>query len=893
MQKNVKNSKSPKRVPTQTSPSQKKSTTQQNKNTKNSSQNVNPSMLDKTIAFIKNSKEQTKTSAKKTSEGTTSGSIHYTQDIMGIRQIRGGMVCMTDGSVIGIQEIIPINFYQKTVFERNFISGTFQSFFRISPEKLHFKMRTEKADVEKVIRHIKESNKGELSKKVLRHADNYIEHIRNLQNKDSLCKRFYIIYEYEGVDGKKSNDINQIYRSMEETRLHIQNIFASMGHLVVVPSDVNVHVCELLYKYFNPITSTKESFEQRFARIAMDAKRYNFGLPKENQKEIYEDDFIAPKGIKRKSNYIVMDGMYHTYITIKDIGHPSRVFTGWTDLLCTGLGYDVDILAKKLSHDTTVSAIEQMNRWGRVYSNKKINNPEKYKELSKGIANKNFVTSKMRDADEDLWNVMIIITIRANSYQNMMQKKNTLVKTLQSKTIYTEDSFLVAYRNFKMTMPFLYFDKNLFQKNKRNYLTSSMASLYNMTAYELFNENGVVMGINARNNSLVAIDVFDTSMYSNANISLFGGSGSGKTFTELMLAYRMRLTGMRTFFILPVKGYEYAPAVTSLGGEVVNLYPGGKTCINIMQIRPEAEIDKDALSEDVVVEKASLLSKKISSLTVFLQLLMKTDSLSVVEVNRLNSVITEVYSRFGVTNDNDSIYRNKQRKVVKEMPLLQDLYDALQRDELLERIANILLPFIEGSCQNFNANTNINLNNRCIAFDIDEDIVGEEFLPAFLYIAFDFTYDMVKQDKLSKDVIFLDEAWKMMENDACAKQIRKLVKLIRGYAGSVVISTQDIEDFIEQKNGLGKAIVSNTEIKILLKMKEAEIKAVAEVIDLSTEDMMLMKKFKKGSGYIHANGDKVLTQFKASSLEERLFTTDVNVKQRIKMEDVTKKKTFP
>lgn len=816
--------------------------------------------------------------------------FHGTQDLLGIKQFVGGMVCMDNGSIIGIQEIIPVNYYQKTVFERNNISITFQNLFKVAPAKMHFKMRTEKADVNKVIQNILEANKEETNRNLLTELSDYIDYVRELQTNDSLCKRFYLIFEYEGEDGKRSNNINQIYRSMESTKQIIRNIFYEMGHICITPPDVNYYLGEMLYKFFNPLTSLSEPFSSRVKRVQEDAKKYNRSVSEKEKKTPREEDYVAPKGIKLKPSYIVMDGVYHTYLTLRDIGHPSLVTTGWTDLLCMGLGYDVDYLIKKLPYDPTLAAIQQFNKFSRVHANSKVNSPDKYNELAAGIRNKNFIVDHMKNADEDLWNVLIIITIRANSYQNMLLRKNNMVKMLKSKSIYVEDSFQTAYRNFKMTMPFMYIDNKLFNKNKRNYLSSTLASLYNYTAYELYDDTGIVLGSNVRNNSISAINPFNTNYYSNANILLTGAPGSGKTYTELMMARRMRMSGMRTFFILPAKGEEYYDGVNAVGGSYIPLHPGAKACLNIMQIHPEIKIDESLIDENSGTIKVSLLSKKITSIITWISLLMKNETLAVKEINRLNKLITEIYERFDITHDNDSIYRNKELGILKEMPILQDLNDALEKDEFLYRLTDVIAPFIEGSFQNFNGQSNVDLTNKCIAFDVDEEIIGKEVLPSIMYIAFDCIYDIVKQDKNSMDMCFIDEAWKILQNDFCAEQIEKMIRLIRGYGGGVIIASQNIEEFSRTRNGI--AILSCTETKIFMKMKENEINAISETVNLSTEDKFSLRKLKRGYGLIYSNGDKVLLKFKSTNREEELFTTDINVKRKIAARR-KKKKAIP
>lgn len=816
----------------------------------------------------------------------------YVQDLIGNKQFIGGMVLLEDSSIVAIQEVYPINFYQKTNLERNELYLSFYGLMKIAPSTLHLKMRTEKADVNAIINNIYNSNSKEESQRLLREMKDYLAYIKNLQDNDSLCTRYYIIWEYEGdSEGKISSDINEIYRAMEAQRYAIKSILMNeMGHICVTPKDMNYYVGELLYKHFNPYSSVKEPFANRVLRLQKDADAYNRSVPIEDRRVLTEADYVAPRGIKFKSfgRYMIIDGMYTTYICLKDIGHPSKVVAGWTNLLYDGLGYDIDVILKKQPYEISLSTIKRGNRLSRVYANKKRNDIDKSHEIQKSISNKDYIIDKMENADEDIFNCIIIVTIRASSYQNMMEMKTSLMGKLKSKSLYTEDSFLNVQRYFRMTMPFTYIEKSIFRRNRRNYLTSSAASLYNFSSYELFDSTGIVVGQNTSNGSMLSINPFNTDYFSNPHMLILGGSGSGKSYLEMMLSRRFRLTNCRTYFILPIKAHEYSRHIKSLGGEMINLYPGGSDCINIMQIRPEAKINMSVFDKDDSIEKASLLSKKITSITVFIQLLMKEHKMTSLEINKLNSVITEIYKRFGITNDNDSIYRNKAMGILKEMPILQDLYDVLVKDELLYEMSDAILPFIEGSFHNFNAQTNVNLQNRCIAFNIDEDTVGEDYLPALMYMAFDCMYDLTKQDSNSTDICIIDEAWKMMINEFCAKQINKAIKILRGFACGVIITSQEINDFL---TGYGKSIISNTKTKILLKMEPGDVKDLIknDVVDLTSKEMRKLVRAKRGHGFLCNNGDKIFINFRSSLREEWLFTTDI--KRRRELETLFKRKT--
>lgn len=792
---------------------------------------------------------------------------------------------MESGAIVSIMEIVPINYYQRDVLERNMISDAFKGIFRIAPSKIHFKIRSEKIDISKVLSNIDSCNENEKNPAVLRQIADYKKNIMGLQSSNIMCKRFYVIFEYEGdFEGNRSSDINEIYRSMYETGMGIASIFEnSLGNRVITCFNNNNLAGEMFYHLLNPKTSFYEPFSERLSRIQKDRALFNLSVPENNKRSGTDGDFVAPKGIRIENKFVLCDGVYHVFLCLKDNGYPGYVTAGWVNVLSKGEdNIDIDIISKRKNHDITVASLEQMNRLNTVRAKEKVHNREKQKEIIGSIQNVASITDYMRNRDDDLFNVMIIITIRDDSLDGAIQKQNRIRQKLHSMSLYTEKAYMTCGDYFKMTMPFTYMNNALFAKNTRNIVTSSMASLYCFTAYELFDWTGFVMGYNVENRTLVAINNFNTNFYSNPNMLFIGSSGSGKTFLEQILGYRMRMTGVRVIYILPVKGFEYEKGCKNIGGDYWRLMPGGDVCINIMQIRPEAGINRKLLGEDVAIEKTSLLTKKVTSLSVFVQLAMGEDKMTSTELALLNKVIIALYNRYGITDDNESIWADKNNGIVKPMPILQHLADAIEMEPELSRIHVALLPFVEGSCQNMNGQTNVTFDNEFIVIDVDEGNIPEELLPAFLYIATDLAYDLAKMDLTQKVAIFMDEIWKMLVNAFCAQQIKKMVLLIRGYGGCLILATQDIEEFMNGAENFGHTILNNTEIKIFLKLKEQEIKVVSREMDFNPEDKKRLKQFKRGMGMIYSNGDKVIAAFKASEREIELFTTDVNIRQEIR-----------
>ena len=94
-----------------------------------------------------------------------------------------------------------------------------------------------------------------------------------------------------------------------------------------------------------------------------------------------------------------------------------------------------------------------------------------------------------------------------------------------------------------------------------------------------------MLGINQHNRSVCIVDIFDSVKYSNANMSIMGMSGAGKTFLLQLMALRFREQGVQVFIIAPLKGHEFRPACEAINGKYIKLSPSSGDCINIMDIR--------------------------------------------------------------------------------------------------------------------------------------------------------------------------------------------------------------------------------------------------------------------------------------------------------------------
>lgn len=826
----------------------------------------------------------------------------YVQDLIQIKDIRAGIIETKDKRYVKILEVEPINFNLRSPAEQDNILNSFYSFFRVSNVKMQIKSMTFRADVQNHINNIKEDLKDEKNMKTKEVANNYMNFVQSYAKYNALTRRFFIVLEYESSSNlTRSNEFKDIYRTLMDASNRVKQYLGRCGNNVIIPDDPDKHTMEILYAFYNRNSFLNETLDERMERVIKDTmKARNRVLGVDEIPIIPKVNFIAPRGIEFKSNYTVMDGLYYSFLYIKSNGYKSTVIAGWiSKFINLGEGVDVDIFFEKQPRQSVIDKASRNMRINKVNLRNKNSSDTDFEEVGNAYMSANYIKTMMQENSEELYYMNIMITIHEKTLEGLLHVKNAIIKEIESNSYGVRECLFCQKEALESVTPLLKIDKAIYNKSKRNVLTSSASSTYMFTSFQMCDDSGVLLGINAYNNSLCIVDIFNTKLYKNANIVIIGTSGAGKTFTMSLMALRMRMKGIPCYIIAPLKGFEFKRGCLQIGGQYVKIYPGSKDCINIMEIRPPKENSEDILLDgESKNSKASLLSEKIQQINIFIRLLVP--DLTVQESQLLDEVLIRTYGSFGIINTYESVFE-EDGVTVKQMPILENLYDYMKGDEALDRISDALRKYVTGSGNTFNQQTNVDLDNKYIVFDISE-LKGQD-LPLGMFICVDYVWDKIKEDRTVKKAVFIDETWKLIgseSNKYAAEFVLQIFKIIRGYGGSAVASTQDISDFFALDGGVyGRGIINQSKTKIILNLESEELDQVKEVLKLSKTEANQILNADKGDALLISNTNKIAVSVKASQLEENIITTDrdkirkqVEEKQKKIMEEEQMKSLF-
>ena len=358
-----------------------------------------------------------------------------------------------------------------------------------------------------------------------------------------------------------------------------------------------------------------------------------------------------------------------------------------------------------------------------------------------------YIRKEMQVNNEDLYFLYIYIILYSEEIKELEYNLNKIEGIAQSKGMQTRRANFRQEECFLATLPIQENKEIIKEATRRNILTTGLLSTYPFISSSIFDKDGIFIGTNIYNNSLVFIDRYNTEKYKNANICIFGTSGAGKSFYTKLLILRYKLLGIKQYIIDPDR--EYNKICEKLNGVQIKLGPTSNTYINILDIRKESIEDGEN----------GYLATKISKLIGFFNLIF--GEMNEEEKALLEEKIIEVYKLKNITFNDKSLFdENKKFKNKKQMPILEDLFYILGQDEKTKKFKIKLIPFVKGSMKFFNNYTNIKLNNELIIADIYD--LGEENLKYGMYLFTDIFWDKIKENREEKKAIYLDEIWRLI-----------------------------------------------------------------------------------------------------------------------------------
>lgn len=571
-----------------------------------------------------------------------------------------------------------------------------------------------------------------------------------------------------------------------------------------------------------------------------------------------EKDFISPSYINLNNpRFLEIDDYFYSGITIVNY------YREYNDLILkslieTSINMNISVFYEK--KETSKVIKELTYNIGNVGVELKQSN-ESRQDIDIAAFTYNdakYIRKELQINNEDMYFLYIYLTLFSTNKKELEYNLDKIEGILQSKGLQTRRTNFRQEQLFISCLPLMENKEELKIIGKRNILTSGLISTYPFISSSIVEEEGIYIGNNMYNNSLILIDRYNTNKYKNANMCIFGTSGAGKSFYTKLLILRNTLLGIEQYVIDPER--EYNNIAQNLGGTIIKIGPTSENYINIFDIR------KESIEEN----EHGYLATKIGKLIGFFNLIF--GELNEEEKAILEEKLIQTYKKKNITFNDKTLYKKGKFKTTKDMPILEDLYNNFD-DERTRKFKVKLIPFIKGSLKFFNNYTNIELNKKLIIADVYE--LGEENMKYGMYLFTELFWDKIKINRKIKKAIYLDEIWRLIgvtSNKEVAKFIYKIFKTIRKYGGSSVAITQDISDLFSLENGTyGKSILNNSSIKTFFSLEEENIKLLAQYSNLSEKEKMEIKSLRRGECLTFVGDEHVLISIEASDFERKII----------------------
>ena len=583
-------------------------------------------------------------------------------------------------------------------------------------------------------------------------------------------------------------------------------------------------------------------------------------------------DILSPTTVDTKSrDYIVVDGVFHTYLYVTGYGYTTTVGSCWlAPLVEAGEGINMSFLVKRQSKEKILSKISQTTMVNRSRMRDVGDTRQDYEELDSAISSGLYLKDVMNRQGEDFYYMHTLIEVTAPDPETLEQRVTEVEKLCVSIDMIARRCDYKNEQAFLSSLPILALDPDIERKARRNALTSGVAAAFPFASYELSDHNGIFLGLNIYNRSPVFLDPYDDYKYTNGNWWIGGSSGAGKTVTLQCLGGRLRQQGKRVIIIAPKKGHEFRPLCEKLGGLYLRMSPSSKDCPNLMAIRRKS-LDSYAKLKNIAARDDSVLADKISQLIIWFSL--KKKDLGEEDKSRLDSSLVEVYSRYGITFDNSTIVDEEGN--FRKMPIISDWYDVLYQEPDTRHLAVVLSRYVSGSATAMATRNDIDLDNKYIVLDLSG--MPDDMIADGTFWATSIAYDLIMNCEEDLSALLADELWSLVgatANPQAAGFVLEMVKTIRGLGGIAVTSTQGMQDLFGLEGGsYGKGILDASRIKLVMQMEEQEARLIQDKLNLSEDEVRQITRFRRGEGLLCIGYNHVPVAFHTTPREYEAITT--------------------
>lgn len=607
------------------------------------------------------------------------------------------------------------------------------------------------------------------------------------------------------------------------------------------------------------------------------------------EKGVYNlKDYLAPASIDRSNiDYIVVGKQYVRNFVVQ--GFPTQVWVGWLDSIYNS-DSDIDTAIHiepaddRQALDALTAKITQFEAQLATETEKgNIRNVTRLGDAIQGLYEER---RKLERNTEKLYQVQITCNLYCDSKDQLDKETQKLDNKLRGRKVYLMPTYLRQDEGYKSVLPI---GRSYLEDKFRNFNSGALTACFPFYNSDITHKNGIFCGVNTSTWTPILIDFYDKSILNNANITVLGQAGSGKTFFVSLLTLRSALRGIRTVIIDP-EG-EYKKLTDEVGGSNILLAPGSKECINPFDIEESDELNDDGFPTGVKVVDVKGKAGDVLNL-----IAVMAGGLEGSQSSTVSTLIQQLYYDRHINEDPASLYVTDpyfdektgefyHDGMKKPMPTFTDFHIKLEEyaiasdDREALQLSNTLKMFKKGGIYDmFDCYTSANLTNLkdspIITFNVSK--LEESILrPIGMYVALSWTWEkFAKQNPDIKKRIVCDEAWMLVSKSMAGSEytatfLENAARRIRKRNGGLLVASQNFTEFANSLQG--QQVLKQCMTHIFLGQDSTDVDLLQDTFKLSDGEKIFLLGAKRGQMLIRMNEESATVQVIPFEFEKQLI----------------------
>lgn len=561
-------------------------------------------------------------------------------------------------------------------------------------------------------------------------------------------------------------------------------------------------------------------------------------------------DLITPVGgMTFDRNKIYLGDRFSKVYTI--VHYPSNIEMGWLGELVNNVGAIFSINIEPTDNTQLVEDLDSRIRDASGLA--KLSKNESTKQLREmEVKEASDIISRMINNNEVVSYLTIYILVTAEDEKELNKKCKEVEREIRKyKLKIRQLTNYLLMNGYKAVAPFFTIQSELSEYFKRNILTSTFTGGFLFNTNTFIDNGGYYFGINEKGGIIIFNLWQKDSNRGNSNMVIVGSSGSGKSMATKHLIYN-ELPSTKILIIDPEDEYSYL--CKNLEGKTINCTGGNDGGIlNPLQVRVDREENKSNNS----------LSMHFQFLHTFFEILYP--SLTEIEFAILDSLLEELYKKFNITKDTNILNLKNT-----DFPILEDLYFLIEeknktaQSEIYEKILSLIRSISIGQASSiWNGYTNIDIDTNLTVFNTSQMHKFQiQYKRAQYYNIMSYAWDILSKDVNEQTMLIADECHVLVDPNIpqTLEYVRNISKRARKYNSSIVVITQSIQDYLNEKIKLyGQSLLANATYKMFFKCDGQDLRDLQETFKLTEKETKLIYNAKVGECILVAGIRKIYT----------------------------------